>query len=114
MIKGFKKIPKVLNISLYIVTNEMEKLKNHFDIVKERTLKGLNKKGQMSGVGNKMNALIGAVIVIFLITALAPEIFTQIDALSASTETPSWVPTVMFVITGAGLVFLLYSTFNNR
>lgn len=82
------------------------------NIAKTFDLKSLQKKGQ-AGINSKMTALIGAVIVIFLVSALAPEIFTQLDTLSASAETPSWVPTVMFVIVGAGLVFLVWRTFNN-
>lgn len=92
----------------------MEQKTNHFDIVKARLAKGLQKKGQMSGVTSKMNALIGSVIVIFLIAALAPEIFTELATLDGNADTPEWVGTVMVVIAGAGLVFLLYSTFNNR
>lgn len=82
------------------------------NIAKTFDLKSLQKKGQ-AGINSKMTALIGAVIVIFLVSALAPEIFTQLDTLSTSAETPSWVPTVMFVIVGAGLVFLVWRTFNN-
>jgi len=70
----------------------------------------LQKKGQ-AGLTGKMNALIGGVIVIFLVVALAPEIFDQLDVLSQSTTTPAWVPTVLFVVAGAGIVFLVYRSF---
>lgn len=82
------------------------------NIAKAFDREALQRKGQ-AGVNGKMTALISAVIVIFLVTALAPEMFTQLDALSTSTTTPSWVPTVMFVIVGAGLVFLVWRTFQN-
>lgn len=74
-------------------------------------LKKLQKKGQAQ-VSSKMTTLIGAVIVIFLIVALAPEIFSELAVLEADADTPGWVPTVMFVIAGAGLVFLTWRTFN--
>lgn len=72
-----------------------------------------NKRGQ-TGLNSKMTALIGAVIVIFLVTALAPEIFAQLGVLEADLNTPAWVPTVMFVIVGAGLVFLVWRTFGTK
>jgi len=69
----------------------------------------LQKKGQ-AGLNAKMTGLIGAVIIIFLVTALAPEMFTALDGFGV--ETPAWVATVMTVIVGAGLVFLVWRTFN--
>ena len=80
---------------------------------KKFDLKALQKKGQ-SSVNVKMTALIGAVIVIFLVTALAPDIFSELATLEASADTPNWIPTVMYVIVGAGLIFLVWRTFNNR
>ena len=97
MLKTFKKKPKHLN---KINTNT---------IIMD--LKNLQKKGQ-AGLNTKMTALIGAVIVIFLVVALAPEIFSELAVLDANADTPSWIPTVMFVIVGAGLVFLVWRTFN--
>lgn len=75
-------------------------------------LKNLQKKGQMAGLNSKMTGLIGAVIVIFLVVALAPEIFSELAVLDANADTPAWIPTVMFVIVGAGIVFLVWRTFN--
>lgn len=69
-------------------------------------------KRAQAGLNNKMTQLIGAVIVIFLVVALAPEMFTELGVLSANVDTPSWVATVMVVIVGAGLVFLVWRTFN--
>lgn len=76
-------------------------------------LKQLQKKGQAQ-ISGKMTMLIGAVILIFLVVALAPEIFSQLDALETAGDAPAWVTTVMFVIVGAGLVFLVWRTFNGR
>jgi len=78
----------------------------------EFNLKSMQKKGQ-AGLNSKMTALIGAVIVIFLVVALAPEMFEQLGVLEANVDTPGWVPVVMYVIVGAGLVFLVWRTFNN-
>jgi len=74
--------------------------------------KSMNKKAQAS-LNGKMTALIGAVIVIFLVVALAPEIFEQLALLAADTDVPAWLSTVMIVIVGAGLVFLVWRTFIN-
>lgn len=76
-------------------------------------LEKLQKKGQ-AGVSSKMSALIGAVIVIFLVVALAPEMYTEIGILEANVDTPAWVSTVISVIVGAGLVFLVWRTFNSK
>lgn len=80
---------------------------------KNFNLLNAQKKAQ-KGLDSKMTGLIGAVIIIFLVTALAPEIFTQLGVLEANADTPSWVATVMFVIVGAGLVFLVWRTFNTK
>lgn len=66
------------------------------------------KKGQAK-IGSKIDVLIGAVILILFVTALAPEIFTNLNLLG--TETPAWVKTTLVVIVGAGLVFLVWRTF---
>ena len=70
----------------------------------------LQKKGQ-AGLNNKMTSLIGAVILIFLVSALAPEIFGQLANMSGNADVPGWVATVLVVIVGAGLVFLIWRTF---
>ena len=74
-------------------------------------IKELQEKGQ-AGLNNKMTGLIGAVIVIFLVVALAPEIFDQLEVLDTSLTVPGWIYTVLVVIVGAGLVFLVWRTFN--
>lgn len=68
------------------------------------------KKGE-KGIDSKISVLIGAVILIVLVTALAPEIFTSLAALDPATGTPAWVKSVLIVIVGAGLVFLVWRTF---
>ncbi len=74
-------------------------------------IKELQEKGQ-AGLNRKMTGLIGAVIVIFLVVALAPEIFDELEALDTSTSVPGWIYTVLVVIVGAGIVFLVWRTFN--
>lgn len=71
----------------------------------------LQKRGQ-KGLSSKMTALIGAVILIFLIVALAPEIYTQLNASDFTSNAPGWVPTIMVVMVSAGLVFLVWRTFS--
>lgn len=71
----------------------------------------LQKKAQ-AGVSGKMTSLVGALIVIVLAVALAPEMFSGVAALEADTNTPAWVPVVLYVIIGAGVVFLIWRTFS--
>ena len=85
-----------------------------------KKLKELQERGQ-AGISGKMTAIIGAVIMIFLVVALAPEMFEQTASLEAVNGTghlihpdvPSYLPTIMFVIIGAGIVFMVWRTFNN-
>ena len=74
-------------------------------------LKNLQKKGQAS-LSGKMTGLVGALIVIVLAVALAPTMFTGVESLANESSTPAWVPTVLYVIIGAGIVFLIWRTFN--
>ncbi|MFW6377225.1 MAG: hypothetical protein ACOCZ5_01140 [bacterium] len=78
-------------------------------------LKSLNKtadKKAAFNVDSKMSSLIGAVIVVFLVVALAPEIFTELEDLTGTdSDVPEWVYTVMTVMVGAGLVFIVWRTF---
>ena len=71
----------------------------------------LQKKAQ-SGISGKMTSLVGALIVIVLAVALAPEMFSGVADLETDVNTPGWVPIVLYVIVGAGLVFLIWKTFN--
>jgi len=73
----------------------------------------LQKQGQ-AVVNNKITYLIGALIVIVLAVNLAPEMFSSISNLSGDANTPSWVPTVLFVIVGAGLVFMIWKVFDGK
>ena len=84
-----------------------------------KKLKELQEEGQAS-ISGKMTALIGAVIIIFLAVALAPEMFEQTASLEAVNGTgdlihpdiPSYLPTIMFVMIGAGIVFMVWKTFD--
>lgn len=69
-----------------------------------------NKKAQ-AGLTSKMTSLLGGVILIFLVVALAPDIFSELVELEDNSDVPDWIYTVMVVIVGAGLVFLIYRTF---
>ena len=65
-------------------------------------------------IDSKIRYLIGALIVVVLATSIAPTMFTNVNDLVNSTGVPSWVPTVLFVIVGAGLVFLIWKSFGQR
>lgn len=53
--------------------------------------------------------MLGSVMVIFVVVALTPEIFTQLGLLG--TETPAWITTILQVVVGVGLVMLVYKVF---
>jgi protein-S-isoprenylcysteine O-methyltransferase Ste14 len=59
------------------------------------------------GINGKVYGLVGAVIVILLITVLGPEMFSAIYDMNIS-EVPAWVKTVLTVVVGAGLVLLAW------
>lgn len=80
--------------------------------MKHGKLNLLQKRGQ-SSVDSKISYLIGALIVVVLATNLAPSMFSSVNDLDNATGVPSWVPTVLFVIIGAGLVFLIWRAFGN-
>jgi len=79
-------------------------------------LLSMQKKG-MTGVNNKISYLIGALIVVVMAVAIAPELFsstTGIANLSGMTGVPTWLPTVLYVVVGAGLLFLIWNAFGNK
>ena len=76
-------------------------------------LKKMHKKGS-SKTGNQMTYLIGGLIVVVLAVSLAPEMFSSIAVLEADVNTPAWVSVVLYVIVGAGVVFLIWRSFGNN
>lgn len=84
----------------------LQTCKQKFREIKEVvTLQNLDsKKGMGSG---KIAALIGALIFIVLVVALAPTMFTGLN----ETGGPSWMDTVLPVIVGAGIVFGVWRAF---
>jgi len=84
-------------------------MKSKFDI-------SLSQKKGQAGINGKISYLIGALIVIVLVVSIAPTMFTSLSDLSNTTlnpGVPAWVPVVLFVIVGAGLVFLIWKSFGN-
>lgn len=69
----------------------------------------LQKRGQ-ANVNNKITYLVGSLIVVVLATALAPEMFANITNLSNNSDVPGWLPSVVTVVVGAGIVFLIWKT----
>lgn len=57
------------------------------------------------------DVLIGVVIAVVLITALAPTIFDNLATLNGTTGVPTWLGTVIFVIAGVGILYLLLDAF---
>lgn len=74
------------------------------------------KKGY-SHVSHGMEYLIGGVILIVLVTSLAPTIFGNVTNLSNTTLSPgvpAFVPVVLFVVIGAGLIFMIWKAFGGK
>ena len=67
----------------------------------------LQKKGQ-----GKMSAsiygLVATVIVIILVSALAPDVFTNLLNVNTTSGAPAWVGTVLTVLSGAAFVFIIW------
>lgn len=64
----------------------------------------------MAGSGDVMTKLIGALIAVVLIAALGGTIFgsSGLNNSAFTAAAPAWVVTVLPVIAGAGLIFLLW------
>jgi len=73
----------------------------------------MNNKG---AVGGSIDKLLGAVLVILFVVVLAPIIFGT-DGLANTdliSDAPAWLVTILTVIVGIGLVFLVYRTFEHK
>ncbi len=70
----------------------------------------MSRKGQ-TNMNSTVTALLTGLIVVVMATALAPDMFTNISDLEGDANVPSWVPTVMYLVVGAGLVFLIWNVF---
>lgn len=91
------------------IFNGCYNMKTNFDV------SIMQKKGQ-AGINSKIAYLIGALILIVLAVSVAPTMFTSLTDLANETLNPGvpvWVPVVLFVIVGAGLVFLIWRSFGN-
>lgn len=74
----------------------------------------MQKRGQ-ARVNNKISYLIGALVVIVMAVAVAPQMFDGLNDLANTTlnpDVPTWLPTVLFVIVGAGILFLIWRAFD--
>jgi hypothetical protein len=65
----------------------------------------MNKKG----VSAKIGVLIGALIFLILVVALAPTFFNGLSNISGA---PSWLNVALPVIVGAGLLIAVYKAFS--
>lgn len=64
----------------------------------------LNKKGSVN-IDSKVTLMIGLVIIISILVALAPTLFVGLNNIAGA---PSWVNTVLPIIVGASIVLLLW------
>lgn len=71
------------------------------------------KKG-MAGTDKLITFLIGALVVVVLAVQLAPTMFEGVSDLENQSNTPDWVPAVLYVIIGVGLIFLIWRAFGNK
>ena len=58
-------------------------------------------------IDGKIYGLVGALILILLITVLGPQMFDSVYSMN-DTTTPAWVKATLFVVVGAGLVLLTW------
>lgn len=65
----------------------------------------MNRKG---AVNAKVMGLIGALILVVMISAVAPTMFTGLN----TTGGPTWVNTLLPVVVGAGVVILAWRSFS--
>jgi len=78
-------------------------MKNIFD------LKAMQKKGAINAK-NHMETLIGALIVVVFLVAVAPEFFTGIGLINTTAtggNAPTWLPTILTLVIAAVLVFFV-------
>jgi len=66
-------------------------------------------------VGNNISVVFGAVILIFVIVALLPDIFAEVESLDpATTDVPEWVVTIIGVVIAGGFVMLIWNLFGKQ
>lgn len=70
------------------------------------SLLDMKKKGAVN-VDKSIDTVVGVLVVIVLAANLAPEMFSSVAGLNDS-DAPGWVGDAMFVIIGAGLVYLIW------
>ena len=58
--------------------------------------------------GNSIGKMLGIVFLIVAATAVAPEIFTNTAALETDTNTPAWVSSLVVLLAGFAIVFVIY------
>lgn len=71
----------------------------------------MRQKKASSMMTNTVESLLIGLVVVILATALAPEMFLNIADLEDQSNTPNWVPTVLYVVVGIGLVLSIYYVF---
>jgi len=63
----------------------------------------------MANVSGSMGKLFGALILIVATVAVAPTIFEELAGLAgAESDVPTWVVTLLTLIAGIGLVFIVW------
>jgi len=61
-----------------------------------------------------LSVVFGAVILIFVIVALMPDIFTEVATLESDANIPTWVSTIIGVVVAGGFVMLIWNLFGNK
>lgn len=64
---------------------------------------------------SNISIVFGAVILIFVIVALLPDIFAEVEALDPdTTDVPAWVVTILSVVIAGGFVMLIWNLFGKK
>ncbi len=65
-------------------------------------------------VSQNLNIVFGAVILIMVVVALLPDIFSGVAGLEAETDIPTWVSTIIGVVIAGGFVMLIWNLFGKQ
>lgn len=90
--------------------------------MKKFSINEMKKQGKVD-VDKYVGIVIGVLITIILITKLAPEMFSSITGMEKvvnetsgecieNCNTPEFVPTVLVIVIGAGLIYMIWRTIN--
>lgn len=77
----------------------------------------LQKRGKVN-TRKSIDVLIGALVVVLIIVALAPQFFTGLGTganglgnTTANPSVPTWLPGILIILVAVGLLYIIYDVF---